>query len=312
MDIFINREFDKYYASSPIVLLDIGASGGLQKNWHRAQKHLIKIFVEPDEHTFKNLSKNADKETILISTPLYIEKRFIDFYTCRKQEVSSIYRPNREFLNQFPDSQRFDIVDTTKLEADALDNVIKKYNIADKEYAIDFIKVDTQGIELDIMKGATETISNPVTGLEIEIEFAEIYKGQHLFGDVNAFLREHGFVFWGFTQTMHWRKKKFFGNGQLVAANALYFKKLELFATEINHLPVLEKKIRVLKYMSVCHLYKNFDHANTLFSTFFDIFTASEKRAINSLYQKYYLLSLIQTPSRLFKTPRKLYNLFHN
>ncbi len=312
MDIFINREFDKYYAHSPIVHLDIGASGGLQKNWRGARRHLIKIFVEPDEHTFNNLSKNADEGTILISTPLYSERKFIDFYICRKQEVSSIYFPNREFLNQFPDPQRFDVIDTTKLEADTLDNVLKKYNTPDKKYVIDFIKVDTQGSELDIIRGATETIKNGVMGLEVEVEFAEIYKGQHFFEDVNTFLREHGFVFFDFTQTTHWRKKKFFGSGQLVSADALYFKKLDLFINEMNRLPILTKKIGVLKYMSLCHLYKNFDHANTLFRTFSDLFTEREERAINLLYQKHYLISLARNPSRFLKTPGKIYKLFRN
>lgn len=149
-------------------------------------------------------------------------------------------------------------------------------------------------------------------GLEVEVEFAEIYKGQHFFEDVNIFLREHGFVFFDFVRTTHWRKKKFFGNGQLVSADALYFKKLNLFIDEINRLPILAKKIGVLKYMSLCYLYKNFDDANALLGTFSDLFTERERRAINSLYQKYYLISLIKTPSRLLKTPQKLYKLFRN
>ncbi|MDX1440487.1 MAG: FkbM family methyltransferase, partial [Rubricoccaceae bacterium] len=61
---------------------------------------------------------------------------------------------------------------------------------------IDFLKLDTQGTELDILNGAREYLSSGrVSVIKTEVSFVPIYKEQCLFADVDLFLREHGFVF---------------------------------------------------------------------------------------------------------------------
>src|SRR5262249_33514243 len=58
---------------------------------------------------------------------------------------------------------------------------------------VDFLKVDVQGAELDVLKGAERLLrGSPV--IQIELEFVEIYKGQALFSDVDPFLRQRGYL----------------------------------------------------------------------------------------------------------------------
>ncbi len=57
----------------------------------------------------------------------------------------------------------------------------------------DLIKVDAQGYELEIMRHGTATVSNALV-IECEVEFVPLYKDQPLFGDVQCFLRDRGFV----------------------------------------------------------------------------------------------------------------------
>lgn len=61
----------------------------------------------------------------------------------------------------------------------------------------DLLKIDTQGTELEVLKGAEETLKS-VLMVEVETEFNPFYEGQALFGDVDAFLRSRGFQFWDF------------------------------------------------------------------------------------------------------------------
>lgn len=61
------------------------------------------------------------------------------------------------------------------------------------ERTVDAIKLDTQGSELDILRGASRALSS-CTLIEIEVEFNPIYEGQNLFCDVDRFLRDRGFV----------------------------------------------------------------------------------------------------------------------
>ena len=53
---------------------------------------------------------------------------------------------------------------------------------------VDFIKLDTQGSELDILHGAGSLLDN-CSGLQLEVMFSPLYEGQPLFADVDAYLR---------------------------------------------------------------------------------------------------------------------------
>lgn len=60
------------------------------------------------------------------------------------------------------------------------------------EGRIHFMKLDTEGSELEILKGAQKSLRG-MLGLRIETSFAPLYKGCPLFGDIHAFLLEQGF-----------------------------------------------------------------------------------------------------------------------
>ena len=57
----------------------------------------------------------------------------------------------------------------------------------------DYIKIDVQGAELTVLKHGTRTLSS-ATVVQTEVEFLPLYKGQPLFGDMQCFFREQGFV----------------------------------------------------------------------------------------------------------------------
>jgi FkbM family methyltransferase len=76
----------------------------------------------------------------------------------------------------------------------------EKYGIRD----IDFIKLDIQGAELEVLQGGQNILST-VLGLEVEVEFTPLYKNQPLFADVDIFLRQNHFTFFNlhFTHIGH-------------------------------------------------------------------------------------------------------------
>jgi FkbM family methyltransferase len=86
---------------------------------------------------------------MVLNSALSDSSREIDFYLCKKQTVSSVYSPNRDFLDNFPEADRFDIVKKIQLQTDTLDNQLDANGIS----GVDFIKVDAQGHELPILKG---------------------------------------------------------------------------------------------------------------------------------------------------------------
>ena len=93
--------------------------------------------------------------------------------------------------------------------------------------AADFLKLDTQGSELDILHGADRILRTHVLGVQVEVEFAPMYIGQPLFADVDTFLRGFGFVLFDLSRYRVRRPtvaKEVPTRGQLLWGHALYLR----------------------------------------------------------------------------------------
>lgn len=112
---------------------------------------------------------------------------------------SSLYRPDLRLVARYPELGVMRPVAEQRVSATTLDD----WSRADGAGRVDFIKLDTQGSELDILRGA-ERVLDSVWGLEIEVEFSPLYQGQPLFTDVDTFLRARGFVLWRLTNLAHY------------------------------------------------------------------------------------------------------------
>ena len=58
------------------------------------------------------------------------------------------------------------------------------------------LKIDTQGYELEVLKGALRLLER-VVGLQIELSFTALYEGQPLYRSVLDWLSDRGFNLWG-------------------------------------------------------------------------------------------------------------------
>ena len=59
------------------------------------------------------------------------------------------------------------------------------------------MKIDAQGSELNILEGGEKFLKNNLIGLQIGVEFNEIYKGQPLFNSMDSFIRNNlGLQLW--------------------------------------------------------------------------------------------------------------------
>lgn len=78
---------------------------------------------------------------------------------------------------------------TEKVECTTLDSFFKN-----KVEVIDFLKLDTQGTELEILKGGLEFLTHKkINILKLEVSTIPIYKNQFLFSDIDLFLRNLGY-----------------------------------------------------------------------------------------------------------------------
>lgn len=110
-----------------------------------------------------------------------------EFRETNQPMTSSLYEPNMPLLEKFQAlAEITTVVKRTRIKTKRLDDIPE---VADADY----LKIDVQGAELDILRGAARTLSS-VLVVHTECTFVPMYVDQPLFADVDTELRRRGFV----------------------------------------------------------------------------------------------------------------------
>jgi FkbM family methyltransferase len=282
MNIFIDPRFEAVYQQHPLVLVDVGARGGLKRNWSAAEPHLRLLGFEPDEREFSRLAESArgqEKSKAYFHVALHNRSGPISLHIAQDRGLSSIFEPNRAFLDTFPEADRFDTTDVQQVEADALDNQLRAHNVTD----IDFIKADTQGSELFVLQGAREALAASAVGVEVEVEFTPIYTNQPLFADVDTYMRGLGYLLFDL-RPCYWKRAvgRAAGGayGQIIWADALYLKSVPALMAAVATLPAEVRASKALRAISVALLYGYYDYALEIARGSGSVLTSDERAAI--------------------------------
>ena len=253
--------------SEAFVLVDVGARGGTEKRWAVLGKHIVVMAFDVDEDAIT--TDNAYFEVLKIPRVLAAAAEERALFVTKNLQRSSTIPPDRTIANRFPGAEGFDYTSVLKVDATTLDLVCRDFNVD----RVDFLKIDTQGSELSILQGGQAAIGGAV-GIDIEVEFLPVYTGQPLFSDVDTFLRERGFELFDMNR-LYWKTvagSRIQGKGQMIAADALYFKSPELV---LEGEPQVVKN-RVLKACPIAAVaYRYFEYSYNL------LVQAKEQKLIN-------------------------------
>ena len=110
------------------------------------------------------------------------------FYETNWFMTSSLYKPNASVLSRF-----HELENVVQLVAQHAVNTVSIADLPDLP-ELDMIKIDVQGAELDVFKGAGQRLDD-VLVIWTEVEFLPLYENQPLFSDVDQYLRQRGFMF---------------------------------------------------------------------------------------------------------------------
>jgi FkbM family methyltransferase len=116
-------------------------------------------------------------------------------YVTREPMASSLRPPNPDVAKRYYRPDIFDVVAETTIDCHTLDDLAKAEIIPER---IDYLKIDTQGSEYDILRGGRDLLRQ-TSILTCETEFVPLYKDQPLFADVAGELASAGFRFIDFT-----------------------------------------------------------------------------------------------------------------
>jgi FkbM family methyltransferase len=175
--------------ANPIVVADIGARGGHLGEIDNLKSFLVYYGFDADREECERLKSTPPKEFSAYEIlPYYVGKDegVVDFNIYRNSGESSRFGPNERYQRLF--APGLEIERSVRLESATLDAILRNHNLK----LPDFIKLDTQGTELEILAASPEALQHALL-VESEIEFIEVYEGQPLFHDFLQFMHAHGF-----------------------------------------------------------------------------------------------------------------------
>jgi FkbM family methyltransferase len=212
-----------------IQVVDVGAFGGVARPWASIGGVVDAIAFEPSPGECQRL--NA------LGCPFVNSIRFFPnavagdsgtkpLYVTRSATCCSLAEPNGPEFAKYgipgsPRQNRAQVTQVIKVQTVSLDGFCDRNNLSP-----DFLKLDTQGTEYDILANGFVRHIHDLVGIEIEVEFVELYRGQRLFADVDQFLRANGFGLMGLKRH-HWKMHDGKGctrahGGRLIFGDALY------------------------------------------------------------------------------------------
>lgn len=185
-------------------VIHIGANVGQEISTYNKLNINERIYIEPQTNIFEKLKSSSRDEDLLFNTALGNQIGEIEMFISDNlnSQSSSILKPDLHLTLhpncKFPDKS---IVKITKLDLLEFDR--KKYN---------FINIDVQGYELEVLKGGSETI-NHIDYIYSEVNRDSVYKGCPHIDELESFLKPYGFylaeVYWA---TKHWGDALFIKN----------------------------------------------------------------------------------------------------
>lgn len=261
---------------APLGFIDVGARGGVHDLLAPIAAVTAVLGFEPDERACQDINKAYENSPLpwaalkILPAALAQESGNATLYLCAAPTNHSLLPVSKVFTQRYR-MEKFLQTGQLSLETQTLDSALFG-QLAKESCWGEFIKLDTQGSEFEILKGADRTLRERTVALFVEVEFCQIYEGQKLFSDVEVLLREYGFSFYGFHST-HERsrklldKKRFLGRERLLHADAVFFK--DPLPCSSRYLPLSDRQIAVLFTCAVILGYFDFalELANETFAS---------------------------------------------
>lgn len=166
-------------------LIHVGAHYGQEYEIYQKLGIANLIFFEPLSQNFEILKTHVGEKVKLVQKALGNENKKVKMYkeSANNGMSSSILKPQKH-LEQYPeivfDQEEF--VDMVKLD----DFLTEKENY-------NFLTIDVQGYELEVLKGSQETLSN-ISGILTEVNRDELYENCVRVEQLDDFLENFNLV----------------------------------------------------------------------------------------------------------------------
>ncbi len=208
-----------------VLVLDGGSRGSLFEPFSAIRQGIDILAFDPDPNEAQyDISKGTVQ---FVNSALWDSAGQVDVHLAHDPSTSSVYPPNERLLKCFPDYIGFPVRRTEKVlrvSCTSVDSAVEA-NLCGTP---DFIKLDIHSAEYEALRGAEKSLSDCV-GVMVESWHSPIHKGQHLHGEVEAYLNRQGFHLFNMSHVMSWKRavdgqEFMYDESQVVGSESLFFR----------------------------------------------------------------------------------------
>lgn len=250
--------------SGKIKIIDVGAMiiEGSNCSYAAISDSSLVIGFEPNKKECEKL--NYDSGNNCAYLPYYIGNgETKTFRNCNRAYTSSFFEPNTKLLKKFQNLANLtEVVSREDVGTKRLDDLDEELK------GSDYLKIDVQGAEVEVFRGAANLLRNEIVVIQTEVCFVPLYENQYLFAEIDQELRQFGFLFHKFIGIAGRAFKPVFVEGgpskmlsQMLWADAVYVKDF----TKLEDLPV-DKLLKMAIILN--DVYGSVDLANLALETY--------------------------------------------
>ena len=236
-------------------VLDAGGRFGLHPTWKDFDGELEYYLFEPDPleaERLRNKYMHRSDEIKIVESALLDSNGETRIFTFRNQAMSSSHQRNPVSpLFRGEREREVEIVGHIDAKTITVDSFCDEHRLS-----LDFMKLDTEGSEYAILRGAIQQLNTSVMGVRCEVSFDNTFEGGPLFSTIHDFMLDHGYFILnlGYDGKGHYCNSAIDANGKygiLSDCDAVWLKRREDIydaASACNGGP----EARVLKYAAFC------------------------------------------------------------
>jgi FkbM family methyltransferase len=184
------ESIEKLLKNKKLIGMDVGAQGGFNSDDFfpkKYNKYFQSILIDPLNNSLKN-----EEGKHIVNKGLWSSRGPRKLYVLNKRPgSSSMFEPDKESLTIYgfkeKDFHLFDFAKTEMVECDTLSSILNGINIK----SLDYLKIDTQGAELEILKGLGSY--RPLM-IKCEVQIFPMYKNVPSWTEITSFLYKLGYM----------------------------------------------------------------------------------------------------------------------
>ena len=184
IEVILNHQIFK---ENPPVLFDFGAAGDIRTEWKPILTKSILYRLDANNNIFKNKFKSKE---VVIKSVISTKSSIKNFFITASSHCSSLLIPNLKELNNWILKDKFLVKKKIKSKTKTIKEIIK----INKINKIDWVKLDLQGIDLDIFKSIPKSLRNEIIIAEFEPGLYNFYKGENTLCEILNYMEKDYYI----------------------------------------------------------------------------------------------------------------------